>query len=81
MSNVVLSYYYHPLHFYVSLRYTSGDIIKEVDGKVVAGVRDVLDVMGLEVGRSIEFKILRDANEFSVHLITAPETMKSMPMY
>ncbi|KAJ1398052.1 trypsin-like cysteine/serine peptidase domain-containing protein, partial [Ochromonadaceae sp. CCMP2298] len=50
----------------------SGDIIKEVDGKVVAGVRDVLGAVGFVVGRTIEFKIHRDSNDIKVRLTTAP---------
>jgi len=54
----------------------SGDIIVEVDGKTVNGVRDVLSVIGLEVGRMIEFKILREDKEMTMTLTTAPETTK-----
>jgi S1-C subfamily serine protease len=39
--------------------YISGDIITEVDGQPVKGVRDVLDALGLEVGRVMEIKVNR----------------------
>lgn len=49
-------------------------MIVEVNGKPVSGVRDVLDAIGLEVGKSIEFKLQRQRNQaVTVHLITAPE--------
>ncbi len=54
--------------------HVSGDVIVEVNGKVVSGVRDVLDAIGLEVGKTIEFKIQRNrSQEYIFQLITAPE--------
>ncbi len=52
----------------------SGDVIIEVNGRPVSGVRDVLDAIGLEVGKTIEFKLQRQrGNEVVARLVTAPE--------
>lgn len=52
----------------------SGDVISEVNGKAVTSVRDVLDAIGLDVGKRIEFKLTRNGNkDLLVTLITAPE--------
>jgi S1-C subfamily serine protease len=57
----------------------SGDFITAVDGKPVTGMRDVLDAVGLEVGKTIEMKLQRGGAgaEVTVYLTTAPETSKS----
>lgn len=52
----------------------SGDIIQEVDGKVVKSPRDVLDSIGLEIGRSMEVKVLRPSiGEVVARVILAAE--------
>lgn len=45
-----------------------------MNGKAVHGVRDVFDAIGLEVGKSIEFRISRKGSgDINISLITAPE--------
>ena len=39
--------------------HSSGDIIYEVNGKEVTGVKDVLDAIGLEAEKTLHFKIHR----------------------
>ena len=57
-------------HFYLF----SGDIILNIEGKEVKGVRDVLDAIGLEIGRSIQLKVLRPGKgEFIIYVISAAE--------
>eukprot|EP01038_Epipyxis_sp_PR26KG_P010836 gene10836-14546_t len=52
----------------------SGDVILEIDGKPVNEAKDVLHGIGLEVGKSIEFKIRRqNTSDFIVTLTTVPE--------
>jgi S1-C subfamily serine protease len=61
-------------NLYFIYSFSSGDIIVEVNGKKVTGVRDVLDVIGLDVGKIIEFKLVRGQDqEFLTRLTTAPE--------
>ena len=46
----------------------------EVNGKEVTNVRDVLDAIGLEVGKSLDLKIKRQSyGELTLNMITAPE--------
>lgn len=60
----------------------SGDVIVEVNGRPVRGVRDVLDSLGLEVGREMTLKAMRrdsssagGGSEYvTVRLRSAPET-------
>lgn len=52
----------------------SGDLIVAVDDKEVNGVRDVLEAIGLEAGRTLELRLLRGDTTLTVHLTTAPET-------
>lgn len=54
----------------------SGDIIAEVNGKPVLGVKDVLTAIGLEVGKSVELKIQRNQDMLTMTLTTAPEIIK-----
>ena len=58
----------------------------EVDGREVTSMRDVLDAIGLDVGKSIAFKLQRGgesagtgAAAVTVHLITEPEVRNSTP--
>lgn len=51
----------------------SGDLIAEVDGKEVTGVRDVLEAIGMHVNRTFEFKLLREGKPVTVNLTTEPE--------
>lgn len=54
----------------------------EVDGREVTSMRDVLDAIGLDVGKSIAFKLQRggdSAAAVTVHLITEPEVRSSTP--
>jgi len=45
-----------------------------VNGKEVSGTRDVLEVIGLEVGKTIEFKVKRpEVGDLTITLTTAPE--------
>mmetsp|Transcript_11629 Transcript_11629/g.16004 ORF Transcript_11629/g.16004 Transcript_11629/m.16004 type:complete len:213 (+) Transcript_11629:2-640(+) len=54
--------------------FQSGDIIMEVNGKEVKSMRDVLEVIGLEVGKTIQFKVKRHSvGEITLTLTTAPE--------
>lgn len=49
-------------------------MIVEVNEKIVNGVRDVLDAIGLEVGKSLEFRVRKRSGDIkSVRVITAPE--------
>ena len=49
-------------------------MIVEVNGKKVNGVRDILDAIGLEVGKVIDFKLQRgNDQEATARLVTAPE--------
>lgn len=48
----------------------SGDLIVKVDGKKVKGVRDVLDAIGLDVGRTIEFGVRRQNGEEATCKVT-----------
>jgi S1-C subfamily serine protease len=63
----------------IHLSVCSGDFITAVDGKAVTGMHDVLDAVGLEVGKTIEMKLQRGGTgaEVTVYLTTAPETSKS----
>lgn len=54
----------------------SGDVIVGVNGRDVRSVRDVLDAIGLEVGRVVDFKVQRAERELNVSLVTAPETTR-----
>ena len=45
--------------WFLFVLYRSGDVIVEVDGKHVKGVRDVLDAIGFDIGRTISFVVLR----------------------
>ncbi len=60
-------------NFYFSDCFNSGDVISEVNGKQVTTVRDVLDAIGLEVGKKIDFKLTRNGSEVTASLVTAPE--------
>lgn len=52
----------------------SGDFITEVNGKKVHGVKDILEAIGLEVGKSLEIKVQRkNFGALTVSLVTAPE--------
>lgn len=57
----------------------SGDYIVAVDGKEVTRTRDVLDAIGMDVGRALTLTLRRNedptnaANDFTVQLTTAPE--------
>lgn len=57
----------------------SGDYIIAVDGKEVTRTRDVLDAIGMDVGRALTLTLRRGedpnnaANDFTVQLTTAPE--------
>ena len=53
----------------------SGDVIVKVDGKKVKGVRDILDAIGMDVGRTVEFAVQRQTGEQTVCRVTpAPES-------
>jgi S1-C subfamily serine protease len=54
----------------------SGDVFVEVNHKPVRTIRDILDSIGLDVGKTIEFKIQRDNRDMMVSLTTAPEKQK-----
>jgi S1-C subfamily serine protease len=54
----------------------SGDVFVEVNHKPVRNIRDILDSIGLDVGKTIEFKIQRDNRDMMVSLTTAPEKQK-----
>ena len=51
------------------------DVIEEVDGKKVTGVRDILDAVGFEVGKELILKIKRNQNSDSmiIRIVTAAE--------
>eukprot|EP01041_Mallomonas_annulata_P003837 gene3835-7640_t len=52
----------------------SGDIVLEIDGKKISTVREVLDCIGLEVGRTLTLTVRRSSgNETQLHVTTAPE--------
>lgn len=48
-------------------------MIVSVDGREITGVRDVLEVIGMHVGRTFEFKIQRDGKPITVNLTTGAE--------
>lgn len=48
-------------------------MIVAVDSKEVNGVRDVLEAIGLEAGRTLELRLLRGNNTLTVTLTTTPE--------
>lgn len=50
-----------------------GDEIVEVDGGKVRDITDILTAVGLEVGRTINFKVKRGNNFFHVSIQTVPE--------
>ena len=56
----------------------SGDVIVEVDDKAVTGVKTVLDAIGLDVGKEVHFRIIRESQYVELNLTTAPETAKGM---
>lgn len=47
-----------------------------IDGKEVTGVRDVLEAIGLDAGKTIEVRLLRGSNTFTANLTTAEELPK-----
>ncbi len=49
-------------------------MIVAVDDKEVNGVRDVLEAIGLEAGRTLELRLPRGNKTLPVHLTTTPET-------
>ena len=53
----------------------SGDLILEVNNKPVTDVHDVLNEVGLEVGKTLSFKIQRhqQGDIYNMALVTAPE--------
>ncbi len=51
-------------------------MIVGVNGKGVHSVRDVLDAIGLEVGRRLELRVRRGEQELLLGLTTAPELPK-----
>ena len=56
------------------INFFRGDIIDEVDGKKVTGVRDILDAIGFDVGKEIILKIKRNQYEdLTFRVLTAPE--------
>jgi C-terminal processing protease CtpA/Prc len=54
--------------------------VLEIDGEKVNGVKDILEGIGIEVGRTIELKIQRKTSTgtdiLTVRLTTAPEDDK-----
>ena len=57
----------------LSLSLSSDDTILEVNGKPVSAIRDVLDAIGLDVGKTLSIKIRKlDGRESYVKLTTAP---------
>lgn len=59
----------------LSLSQTSDDTILEVNNKPVTAIRDVLDAIGLEVGKTLSFKIRKlDGREQICKVTTAPAT-------
>jgi S1-C subfamily serine protease len=72
-----LFFSYHTLPFpsiilFFSVR--SGDLITKIDGKRVKGVRDVLDAIGFDVGRTVQFVIKRQGgDEATLQIKLAPE--------
>ena len=50
------------------------DVILEVDGKKVSSVREVLVCIGLEIGRTLAFKVRRQSGDvITIHVTTAAE--------
>lgn len=54
-------------------------MIVAVDEKEVNGVRDVLEAIGLDVGRTLELRLLRGTDTLTVHLTTTPEAETKPP--
>lgn len=57
-----------------------GDIIQEVDGKVVTKTNDVFAALSMEVGQTLEITVARSSTFgdkiLTVKLTTAPDTSK-----
>jgi S1-C subfamily serine protease len=62
------------LCLYYIILYYSGDVVIEVNNKQVNTVRDVLDEIGLEVGKRIEITVKRNGSNQKLVLYTAPES-------
>lgn len=57
-----------------------GDIIKEANGRPIKAVVDVLDVIGVDVGKKIQFKVTRDdQHDMVMQLTTESELHRYMP--
>ena len=48
----------------------SGDIVLEFDGRAVRSTRDILDRLGVEVGKRVRLKVLRDGKEVGLELVS-----------
>lgn len=55
----------------------TGDIVLNINGKEVNNVKDVLNEIGLEVGKSIDITIKRNGDTLKLSFTTAPETSRS----
>ena len=51
--------------------YISGDTIEEVGGKVVKSARDIYDAIGLNINKTIEFKVQRANGERATLYVTS----------
>lgn len=55
----------------------SGDVVLNINGKEVKSVKDVLNEIGLEVGKNIDLTIRRNGDHLKLTFTTAPETARS----
>ena len=53
--------------------WTSGDFIIAVDDKPITGVRDVLDAVGMDVGKTVKIQLRRRREFITVYLTSVPE--------
>ena len=78
ITNIALAYVCTSDASHMDTSFDSGDVIVEVEGKVVTGVKSILDAIGLEVGKEVPFRIVRDSQYMDLRLTTAPETAKGV---
>lgn len=53
-----------------------GDVVLNINGKEVSNVKDVLNEIGLEVGKTIDLTVRRNGDHLKLTFTTAPETAR-----
>lgn len=59
------------------LEICSGDVVLNINGKEVKSVKDVLNEIGLEVGKSLDITVRRREDVLKLTFTTAPEVSRS----